>query len=231
MSMRHPELYRKSDDFLDDDFKEAVLAGLQILASNNGDMETAASQFLNLGIVDSVVTTHADNIFSFKAFKKEYIEMMLDEVLNCGLEWERNPEEDQYRSMPEITLDAIDKRLSDAYKYFILDVFKLVTEDYWKVSSNMMTVAQVAKYDPTNQKGGHWHHDASSDITFVAPLSEGFEGGGTEYLNQNVIVGPLPVGHVLCFPGRVTHLHRGKAVTKGERYILTAWTKIIDGAY
>jgi hypothetical protein len=231
MNITHPSLYRPDEDFLLPEFIDAIGEANHILDKNGGEMETAASQFINLGIVDKLVTTHANDIFTFPVFKPEFSQMMLEEVLNCGIDWERNPEEDEYRSMPEITLNAISHKLSDAYKYYVLELFSYVTEDYWKIHSNMMTVAQVAKYDPVNQVGGHWHHDASSDITFVTPLSYGFEGGGTEFLNQKIILKPLQLGHVVCFPGRVTHLHRGKAVTKGERYILTAWTKIIDGAY
>jgi len=231
MNITHPDLYQINHGFLDPEFKAAVTNGQWILADNDGEMENDDNEFINLEIVDSIVTTHADNIFSFKAFTEEFAQKMLEETLNCGVDWERNPDEDEYRSMPEIRLREMDQRLFDMFKHFVLEWFAYVTEDYWKVHSNMLADAQFARYDPTHQKHGNWHHDASSDITFVMPLSADFEGGGTEFLNQNIQINPLPLGHVLCFPGRVTHLHRGKLVTKGERYILTAWTKIIDGAY
>ena len=231
MNITHPDLYQINHGFLDPEFKAAVTNGLFTLEENGGDMENDNQEFINLGIADSIVTTHADNIFSFKAFTEEFATKLLEETLNCGVDWERNPDEDEYRSMPEIRLREMDNRLFEMYKHFVLEWFAVVTEDYWKVHSNMLADAQIAKYDPTNQKHGNWHHDASSDITFVTPLSAGFKGGGTEFLNQNIQIDPLPLGHVLCFPGRVTHLHRGKLVTEGERYILTAWTKIIDGAY
>jgi predicted 2-oxoglutarate/Fe(II)-dependent dioxygenase YbiX len=59
-------------------------------------------------------------------------------------------------------------------------------------------------------------------MSVVVPLNTGaYEGGGTEFHNHGTLA-PLPSGHALIFPS-FTHLHRGLAVTKGERYLLVFW--------
>jgi hypothetical protein len=231
MNITHPDLYEVNTNFIHPDFKAAAFDAFLILDQNDDDIETSDNEFVNLKIVDSICSEPAPDIITFPAFTEEFCEKLLEETLKSGVAWERNPNEDQYRSMPEIRLREMDQRLHDTYKKYILELLSLVSYDKWKCKSNMLADAQIACYDPTNQKHGNWHHDSSSDITFVVPLSSGFEGGGTEFYNQKLKLPPLPVGHCVMFPGRVTHIHRGMAVTKGERYILTAWTKIIDGDY
>ena len=209
---------------------EAVAKGYAEYEANGFEIEDENQEFINYGIVDAVATEIAPDILTFPAFTKEFCEKLLEETLNSGVPWERNPDEDQYRSMPEIRLRELDEKLFEVYRTYVLEALSAVAYDRWKCRPHMLADAQIACYDPTNQKHGNWHHDESSDITFVVPLSDDFEGGGTEFYNQKIKVSPLPVGHCLMFPGRVTHIHRGMAVTKGKRYILTAWTKII-GAY
>jgi hypothetical protein len=64
-------------------------------------------------------------------------------------------------------------------------------------------------------------HTDESTHSFVLALNEGFDGGGTYFFARNVTIHPT-VGSVLCFRGDEM-AHGGEALTRGVRYILTAF--------
>lgn len=84
----------------------------------------------------------------------------------------------------------------------------------------------VAKYsaDEGSQASLEYHTD-ESEFSFVIPLNDGFEGGGTRFEATKDRVKP-ETGHALIFPGNVRH--EGMAVTKGTRYIAAGFLKYAD---
>ena len=89
----------------------------------------------------------------------------------------------------------------------------------------------VAKYDMLGQKELREHRDGS-ELSFVVALNDGFEGGGTNFIDMNaktmkrkiVLVRPESVGDCVLFCGR--HLHSGETITSGVRYILTGFVRV-----
>lgn len=97
-------------------------------------------------------------------------------------------------------------KMAKAYK---LDPLKLgITEVF------------IAKYsaDKGHQKSLGKHVDGS-DFSFVISLNDGFEGGGTKFVNGTVKK-PLP-GNAVGFCGQTKH--QGLKVTSGTRYILAGF--------
>ena len=85
---------------------------------------------------------------------------------------------------------------------------------------------QIQKYST----GGKyvWHHDyilnqrnGTRVLTYLFYLNDDFEGGETEF-SDGTIIKPR-TGTLLLFPSTWVYLHRGKEVTKGEKYIATGW--------
>ena len=70
-----------------------------------------------------------------------------------------------------------------------------------------------------------WHNDDDGErrcLAVIGYLNEGFEGGETEFLHQGVVVRPR-TGSVLLFPPFWTHVHRGRPVLRGEKFIFTTF--------
>jgi len=76
----------------------------------------------------------------------------------------------------------------------------------------------VAKYEArgSEQRGVGGHVDASL-LSFVLPLNNDFDGGGTYFEHVRLLARP-PVGSAVLFMGKV--YHEGVAVTRGVRYVL-----------
>ena len=81
----------------------------------------------------------------------------------------------------------------------------------------------IIKYESTGQAALELHHD-SSDFTILTALNDDFEGGGTWFHNQKTLV-KNPVGGATFHPGAITHLHGGRPVSSGVRYIIVSFCR------
>ncbi|MFT5219490.1 MAG: Rps23 Pro-64 3,4-dihydroxylase Tpa1-like proline 4-hydroxylase [Planctomycetota bacterium] len=79
----------------------------------------------------------------------------------------------------------------------------------------------------------HWHIDGGSHefanrqlvaIWYLNTLSDtgGDAGGETEFAHQDVEITPQ-AGNLILFPPFWTHLHRGRILDQGIKYIATTW--------
>ena len=88
----------------------------------------------------------------------------------------------------------------------------------------------LLKYD-TDSKGYDWHNDFMWDdftnrngvrtITWLFYLNDDFEGGETEF-HWGTKIKP-ETGKLVFFPSCWTFVHRGRPVTKGEKYLAVGW--------
>lgn len=65
------------------------------------------------------------------------------------------------------------------------------------------------------------HHDAST-LTVNVALNEEYEGGGTWFVRHGAVDRPK-TGEAIMHPGRATHKHGARHVTRGTRYVLVAF--------
>ena len=64
-----------------------------------------------------------------------------------------------------------------------------------------------------------------SPFAFVVPLNDGFEGGGTQFVQlEGAPIFRPAVGRALLFSGK--NRHQGVATTKGVRYILAGFVDV-----
>ena len=79
-------------------------------------------------------------------------------------------------------------------------------------------------YDETKLNAGlknvHWDF---SNITMVACLNDGYEGGDLVFPRQNVFV-KLKKGDIVIFPGGFTHPHYVDFISSGHRIVLVGQT-------
>jgi hypothetical protein len=67
-------------------------------------------------------------------------------------------------------------------------------------------------------------HNDISGISSVIKINNDFKGGETVFPRQDIDTKDMPVGHILVWPGQVTHPHKVNPVTEGIKYSLTIWT-------
>ena len=82
----------------------------------------------------------------------------------------------------------------------------------------------VARYAADGQRALEEHEDGSP-FAFVVPLNDGFEGGGTQFVQlEGAPIFRPAVGAALLFSGK--NRHRGVETTEGRRYILAGFVDV-----
>lgn len=91
---------------------------------------------------------------------------------------------------------------------------------------------QVLEYHPNQEY--KFHHDASNNpnskeyhrqISVVAYLNSGFEGGGTEFIHRTYKPSP---GYCLIFPSSWCFPHSGQKVLSGKKRVAVTWYYVND---
>jgi hypothetical protein len=77
----------------------------------------------------------------------------------------------------------------------------------------------------------NYHADSNGDhldrfMVAIWYLNNGFQGGETQFMHQNIKVRP-EAGKLVMFPPWWTHWHRGCPVLHGNKYIATTWLNYI----
>jgi len=124
----------------------------------------------------------------------------------------------------------------------ILPKYKPCIDDYVQrfsvLESSKFLVYDVKLKKVPSGGGFHsWHYENGSMISasrmFVIQLylNDGFEGGETEFLYQNLREEAV-AGDVVIFPAGYTHVHRGNPPLGGTKYTVTSWAVVQDnGGY
>jgi len=164
------------------------------------------------------------DIYRVPLFRRQFCSMLCEEIdlMKNSVDFEPNPEEDELRQIPEIVLKTQVPELYRSMWFLVKTAINPILMSLYCRDNFEIASVQIANYSPKGKQKGAWHHDDSSDISIVIPLNTGkYEGGGTEFYNKGVLK-PLPSGHALIFPS-LSNLHRGLAVTEGDRYLLVFW--------
>jgi hypothetical protein len=211
----HPEMYDFSRDteewgrrYLHPEFLRAL--------NDPGDLE---------------VSEPCEWCFQFPLFNERFCKELIDEVerrsvWSCGGEESvRDERINNVEPVPTVDthVDQIGFR-GQWEKIIGAYISRLVSHLYSQYSTKGISIAFVAKYEVGGQKALKPHHDASAYSINVALNSEGedYEGGGTRFIKQDVVV-RSKVGHAIVHPGRMTHYHEGLPVTSGKRYIFVSF--------
>ena len=79
--------------------------------------------------------------------------------------------------------------------------------------------ATVLRYDAKHYPLLKDHIDFET-MGFIVLLNTNYSGGGTHFPKWNLTITGQEPGTVLMYPGGLSHVHGGRRVTGGERYVL-----------
>ena len=219
---KHPILFDYM--YLNEDEKEEFLK--QYI---NPDMYWVESQKYSKynGEWDLVLTDPACEVYQFPLFTEKLSNMIIEEVEhfdNFVVPGE-GPNHNIAYGTTDTGLDGIpgtrnyeDKPLGKLYYDIQERYIKPIIKYVWRYTISRFPSSYVLKYEPGAQDFLQPHHDDNICSSIVC-LNDGFKGGGTWFEKQNITVHPK-IGWCTIHPGKLTHRHAGRRVTKGKRYIL-----------
>jgi predicted 2-oxoglutarate/Fe(II)-dependent dioxygenase YbiX len=164
--------------------------------------------------------THIFNVG--KVFTKAYCREIIEEAEANG-EW-TNKRHDNYPTtdmlLGKFGADMAYENVLRKYVYpTVVENWRLEGPKWNKLKGENF----IIKYNPGEQAGLALHHDFS-EFTCLTTLNEEYEGGGTWFYNQKTLV-KNKTGEMVFHPGTITHLHGGRPVTGGVRYIIVSFCR------
>lgn len=245
LSATHSDHPRKDLDFIWKDVKAAAFSENIVEQISNSAISTIEnSDYVSMGILDTrdweawkkkwlsyeALTKEWDlitdepiaDVFTFKLFTDEFCEEAI-KLANKKDQWE----DDRHEFYPTIDVLLSKIGLDEAYSRVLKEYVYPCAIHLWTLEGpdwgNMYSENFMIKY--TEEKQGHLslHHDFS-DISCVLALNEEYEGGGTYFARQKALHKGKR-GYISMHPGAITHLHGGRPVHKGQRYIAVSFCR------
>jgi len=185
---------------------------------------------INKGIVDKqfelCVDEPLDGVLHFNMLRKEFCTELIDQVESAD-NW-TDSRHDFYPTY-DVLLKDFDNEFNLEYVKFMDTAIKPMLVDHFKLDGKMANNVWyyecfVAKYSHELQAKLDLHHD-NADFASVLTLNDNYEGGGTYFARQKTLH-KSKVGEMTLHPGKITHLHGGRPVTNGTRYILVTFMNV-----
>lgn len=198
----HPELLSWDDAFVDPSFRADPLA---------------------------VVREEAEQIYRFPLLDPGFCARLVEEAEHAGA-WETRRDIEDHPHVdgdvknysPWDTTQWLDNMPGVDRVYFELvrrHVAPLI-ERLWDVFRlQRMKRPYILKYEPGVVEGMEPHWDVET-VTLIVYLNDGYEGGGTYFRKWRYTTGRPTPGTAVLFPGGLSHIHEGRPVTAGKRYLL-----------
>lgn len=125
----------------------------------------------------------------------------------------------------EIRVNKLSADWAEAFNAYWDGPLKSILEAYWQpLLMYGLRDAFVMRYSMDTQRNLALHTDASL-VTGSVKLNDDYEGAELVFPRQGFSNKDIPVGHMVIFPGQVTHGHRCEELKGGVKYSLTFWTK------
>jgi glycosyltransferase involved in cell wall biosynthesis/GR25 family glycosyltransferase involved in LPS biosynthesis len=197
------------------------------LYSYYDDRDSWYAKFLSPGIIskqwDLLLDEPCPGVFCLQFFTTEFCSKIKEESEHAN-KWTTDRHEFYPTNdflLNEIGFnDIFNELMKEFVMPLMIDTYALAGKGWEAMSCENF----VARYVVEKQAQLNLHHDAS-DLTALVNLSQPdkcFEGGGTYFKMQKALYRP-PMGSLSIHPGNITHLHGGRPVTKGKRYIMVSF--------
>jgi hypothetical protein len=114
-------------------------------------------------------------------------------------------------------MPMIEKDYSKAVKKYL---FPLAQKLFPTFNPTHHDEVYILRYRANNikQQGMELHYD-SEPLACILTLNREFQGGGTYYPKWD-FTALTEIGEMLIYPGGLSHLHGGRKITAGKRYLL-----------
>ncbi len=192
---------------------------------NDNDWEEWCKNYINphikKGQYKLMVDEIGPNVLEFPLFTEKFCNEIIQLAENHTWVTDRHefyPTTDQ--TMESLKMQEIYQKVLENFVYPIWIWFWELQGEGW---DNLNSENFIAKYDTKNQGSLDLHHD-NSLITLNVRLNSDFKGGGTYLPKYKTTVQPHKIGYAMSHPGGITHLHGGRPVEEGTRYILVSFT-------
>lgn len=192
---------------------------------NADNWETWCDNYINphirKGQYKLMVDEIGPNVLEFPLFTEKFCNEIIQLAENNTWVTDRHeyyPTTDQ--TMESLQMQGIYQKVLEEFVYPIWVWFWELQGKNW---NSLESENFIAKYDTENQGSLDLHHD-SSLITLNVRLNDKFKGGGTYLPKYKTTVQPHKIGYAMSHPGNITHLHGGRPVEEGTRYILVSFT-------
>ena len=210
---------------------EADEDGLSILSGENVSNKKWREKYLSSHItnnswdltLDEVGHQGHTHIFNLgKVFTPAYCEEIIKEAEENG-NWTKK-RHDNYPTT-DMLLDNLEANIG--YENVLRKYVYPTVVERWRLEGKKWNGLKgenfIIKYKPGEQAGLALHHD-HSEFTCLTSLNEEYEGGGTWFYNQKTLI-KNKIGEMVFHPGTITHLHGGRPVTAGVRYIIVSFCR------
>jgi len=162
------------------------------------------------------------NVIEFPLFTEKFC----DEIVALAEKNEWKTDRHTFYPTTDQTMESLG--MQEIYQRVLEQFVYPIWIEFWELTGNSYKIMKgenfIVKYDTINQGSLNLHHD-SSIITMNLRLNDEFKGGGTFLPKYKLTIQPRQKGYVMCHPGSITHLHGGRPVIEGTRYILVTFTQ------
>ena len=111
------------------------------------------------------------------------------------------------------------------YRAFEIAVAGIIQNMYQLVLEGVLPATLVRLAEGQEQEP---HYDPISDVTVRVPLTPTPGGGALEFVAPAWSTAKVPVGHVIIYPGKVTHRRKMTKATAGTTYSLMWQAQILS---
>jgi|TARA_R110001592_G_scaffold349238_1_gene644092 hypothetical protein len=108
-------------------------------------------------------------------------------------------------------------------EYLEEEIFPLAME-FWNIDEFKVSDLFAIKYSSDTQTSLGIHHD-NSFVSGSVKLNDNYSGAKLHFPRQNWNNKTIPVGHLILWPGNITHQHCCTELEEGEKHSLTIWSK------
>ena len=166
----------------------------------------------------SVMSVGTD-LFYYPLYTEEFCKILIDHANRIG-KWTSKRHE--FYPTTDMLLETLG--LGNFHREVLVNYTMPIVKHVWRYeypNDSIEDETFLVKYSPDGQPGLGTHNDAAL-FANVVRLNDDYDGGGTHFSRQNLMV-DAPTGYATLHPGRLTHPHSGMPLTRGERYILVSF--------
>ena len=169
-----------------------------------------------------------EQIYRFALFTPEFCRLLVEEAEHQG-GWKTGQDTTANPYAPDLDdvcepdtvlpLSAI-PGMETVYDEIIRRHLKPLAEHLWPVFQvQKWDPPYMLRYEPGVVQGMARHYDLET-CSIVCYLNDAFEGGGTYFPRWDYTPGRSTPGTAVIYPGGLSHVHEGRPVTAGRRYVL-----------